>query len=127
MKFTKFGTEFEIDEVLIAEDEKEIRKKLDEYFSGKRTVFDLEVIFPDDFTGNVMREMVRIPYGETRSYGEIAESLDSSAVAVGQACGRNPVPLIVPCHRVTGKSSLGGYGYGKGVKDRLLRLEGADF
>jgi methylated-DNA-[protein]-cysteine S-methyltransferase len=127
MKFTKFGTEFEIDEVLIAEDEKEIRKKLDEYFSGKRTVFDLEVIFPDDFTGNVMREMVRIPYGETRSYGEIAESLDSSAVAVGQACGRNPVPLIVPCHRVTGKSSLGGYGYGKEVKDRLLRLEGADF
>jgi methylated-DNA-[protein]-cysteine S-methyltransferase len=74
-----------------------------------------------------MREMYDIPYGETRSYGEIAENIGSAAVAVGQACGKNPIPLIIPCHRVVGKNSIGGYAYGEEVKQKLLELEGADF
>jgi methylated-DNA-[protein]-cysteine S-methyltransferase len=127
MNFKALDNEFEIDHTLVSENKEEIHRKLNNYFSGRLEAFDLEVSFPDNFTGDVMREIARIPYGETKTYGEIAENLGSSAVAVGQACGRNPVPLIVPCHRVTGKSSLGGYVYGKAVKKRLLELEGADF
>jgi methylated-DNA-[protein]-cysteine S-methyltransferase len=123
MKFRAFSTEFEIDEGLITESKEEIRRQLEQYFSGNRNAFDLEVSFPEGFTGDVMREMAKISHGETRTYGEIAEALDSSAVAVGQACGRNSVPLIVPCHRVVGKSSIGGYAYGKEVKKRLLDME----
>lgn len=123
MKFRKLGTEFEIDKGLIEEDENEIRRQLEQYFSGEKKAFDLEVNFPDNFTGDVMREMSKIPHGETKSYSEIAEALNSSAVAVGQACGRNKVPIIVPCHRVVGKSSLGGYMYGAGVKEKLLDME----
>jgi methylated-DNA-[protein]-cysteine S-methyltransferase len=63
-----------------------------------------------------MREMAKISYGRMKTYGKIAEALDSSAVAVGQACGRNPVPIIVPCHRVVGGDSVGGYLYGKKLK-----------
>lgn len=123
MKYESFGTDFEIDEGLIQEDEEEIRKQLEQYFSGSREAFDLEISFPDSFTGEVMREMAKIPYGRTKSYGEIAKALDSSAVAVGQACGRNKVPLVVPCHRVVGKNSLGGYAYGEKVKEKLLNFE----
>jgi len=123
MEFRKFDTEFEIDEGLIAEDEEEIRRQLGEYFSGRRKVFKLKVVFPDSFTGDAMREISKIPYGETRTYGELAEALDSSAVAVGQACGSNPVPLVIPCHRVVGKDSVGGYLYGRKVKEKLLELE----
>lgn len=123
MEFRKFDTGFQIDEGLIAEEVGEVRRQLDEYFSGEREAFDLEIRFPDSFTGDVMREMAKIPYGETRTYGEIAEALSSSAVAVGQACGRNSVPVIVPCHRVVGKDSVGGYAYGEEVKRKLLDLE----
>lgn len=123
MKFNIFDTKIEIDEGLIAEDEEEIRKQLTEYRDGEREVFGLEISFPDSFTGDVMREMANISYGETKTYGEIAEALDSSAVAVGQACGRNPVPLVVPCHRVVGKNALGGYAYGTNVKEKLLNFE----
>lgn len=127
MKFRKFDTEFEIDEGLMQDKENQIYRQLEEYFSDDRKAFDLNISFPDSFTGEVMSEISRIPYGETRSYGEIADRLDSSAIAVGQACGRNPVPLIVPCHRVTGKDSLGGYSGGLELKKKLLELEGVDF
>lgn len=123
MNFKVFSTEIEVNEGLIQEEEEEVRRQLEEYFSGDREVFDLEVSFPDGFTGDVMREMVKISYGETRTYGEIAEALDSSGVAVGQACGRNQVPLVVPCHRVVGKDSLGDYAYGREVKKVLLDME----
>ncbi len=109
MKVKAFHKETEIDESLISEPEREIRKQLKEFLNGDRKAFDLSISFPDSLTGKVMQEIAKIPYGETRSYEEIAEALDSSAVAVGQACGRNPVPLIVPCHRVTGKDSQGIY------------------
>ncbi|WP_235063395.1 methylated-DNA--[protein]-cysteine S-methyltransferase [Candidatus Halobonum tyrrellensis] len=87
-----------------------------EYADGDRRAFDLRVRFPDGFTGEVMRAMAAIPYGETRTYGDLAAALDSSAVAVGGACGRNPLPLVVPCHRVVGADSLGGFSADGGVR-----------
>lgn len=129
MKLKVFGEEIFLDEGLVEENSEEIRRQVEEFLSGKREKFDLEFSVPENFTGEVMKQMQKIPRGETRSYGEIAEDLDSAAIAVGQACGRNPLPLIVPCHRVVGKSSLGGYCGEKDsdVKRKLLSLEGADF
>ena len=72
--------------------------------------------------------MCDIPYGETRTYGDLADDLASSARAVGTACGKNPIPIIIPCHRVTGTGGqMTGYSGGAGVetKVQLLRLEGA--
>jgi methylated-DNA-[protein]-cysteine S-methyltransferase len=73
-----------------------------------------------------MAAMAAIPYGETSTYGDLAQELDTAPVAVGTACSRNPVPLVVPCHRVVGVDSLGGYSAGDGLalKERLLELEG---
>lgn len=75
----------------------------------------------------VMAAMRAIPYGETRTYGEIAAAISAPAQAVGQACGANPIPVIIPCHRVTGAAGLGGFSAPGGVesKVRLLRHEGA--
>ncbi len=117
------GNKTAIDSTLIEASEEEIKGQIEEYGKGERKRFDLKIEFPDSFTGKVMCEMIEIPYGETKSYGEIAEALDSAAVAVGQACGRNPVSIIVPCHRVVGKDSLGGYSGGLDLKRKLLSLE----
>lgn len=117
------GNKTTIDSTLIEASEEEIKRQIEEYGKGERKTFDLKIEFPDSFTGKVMREMVKIPYGETKSYGEIAEALDTAAVAVGQACGRTPVPIIVPCNRVLGKDSLGGYSGGLDLKRKLLSLE----
>jgi len=72
-----------------------------------------------------MRAMREIPYGETRTYGDLAENLESGAVAVGQACGSNPLPIVVPCHRVVGSDGYGGFSAEGGVdaKRRLLAFE----
>ncbi|MFQ3294416.1 MAG: methylated-DNA-[protein]-cysteine S-methyltransferase [Halobacteriales archaeon] len=129
MDVTVWGYPLEIDEGLVTANRDEIRTQIDEYERGDRDEFDLEVQFPDDFTGRVMRAMAAIPYGETRTYGEIAEAVDSSAVAVGQACGRNPVPVVVPCHRVVAADSLGGFSgggdRGTAAKAAFLEHEGA--
>ena len=71
--------------------------------------------------------MQDIPYGETRSYGELAAAIGSAPRAVGGACGRNPIPIVIPCHRVLGKTGLGGYSGSGGLKTKeaLLALEGA--
>lgn len=116
-----------LDETFIEEPVAEIDRQLEAYLRGERRRFDLTVRYPDDFTGRVMRAMAAIPYGETRTYGEIAADLDTAAVAVGQAAGRNPIGPIVPCHRVVGADSLGGFSADGGLdlKERLLRLEGA--
>lgn len=129
MKLKIFDAEIFLDETLLEASEDEIRSQVEEYISGDRESFDLDFSRPENFTGEVMEEMLNIPRGEIRSYGEIAGNLDSAAIAVGQACGRNPLPLIVPCHRVVGKDSLGGYCGEKdsSVKRKLLELEGADF
>jgi methylated-DNA-[protein]-cysteine S-methyltransferase len=107
------------------------RTQLEQYFSGERRQFDL----PLDLRGTPFRqrcwqELLRIPYGETCTYADIARAVGSPAAfrAVGQANHFNPVAIIVPCHRVlAGGKYLGGYGGGLPTKAFLLRLEGAAF
>jgi methylated-DNA-[protein]-cysteine S-methyltransferase len=119
--------QMEIDDALVAENPDEIREQVDGYVAGERDTFDLSVTYPDSFTGRVMAAMADVPRGETRTYGDIAAVLGTAPIAVGQACGRNPVPLVVPCHRIVGADGLGGFSGGKenrlGLKERLLSLE----
>jgi methylated-DNA-[protein]-cysteine S-methyltransferase len=105
------------------------QRQLKEYFAGKRREFDLPLAPQGtSFQRRVWEALRRIPYGEQRSYGEIAKALRSSPRAVGQACGQNPIPILIPCHRVVGGQSLGGYSGGRGIatKKRLLDLERID-
>ncbi len=108
-----------------------VREQLREYFSGRRRDFDLTLdLRGTDFQKRCWNELLRIPYGETRSYAEIARAVGSprSFRAVGQANHYNPIAIIVPCHRVLAADCyLGGYGGGLPVKAHLLRLEGARF
>ena len=102
-------------------------KQLGEYFSGKRRVFELE-LEPEGtpFQLAVLDALVRIPYGETRSYREIAIGVGrpKAVRAVGAANGRNPLPIVIPCHRVIGTNgSLTGFGGGLEAKAFLLELE----
>ena len=106
-----------------------VRRELDEYFAGERRHFDLDLDWrlTGGFTRKVLRATARIPFGETRSYGQMATSAGSPRAfrAAGSALGSNPIPIVVPCHRVlrTG-GALGGYAGGLDVKRRLLELEG---
>ncbi len=103
------------------------KAQLDAYFSGAAVPFDLPTRpAGTPFQQAVWREMSSIPFGQTRSYGDIARALDSSPRAVGAACGRNPLPIIIPCHRVLAKDGrLTGYSGGAGIqtKRQLLDLE----
>ncbi|MFC8828144.1 methylated-DNA--[protein]-cysteine S-methyltransferase [Streptomyces sp. NPDC057137] len=103
--------------------------QLDEYFAGERTEFDLPLLLHGTpFQRSVWEQLRTIPYGETRSYGQLADALGKSGAsrAVGLANGKNPVGIIVPCHRVIGSTgSLTGYGGGLDRKQRLLVFEGA--
>ncbi len=105
------------------------KRQLAAYFAGKRKAFDLPLLpegSPDE--QRVWALMAEIPYGETRSYGELARALSLSPRAVGHACGRNPLPIFLPCHRVvSADGELGGYSGNGGVetKRKLLQLEGA--
>jgi methylated-DNA-[protein]-cysteine S-methyltransferase len=103
------------------------RKQLDQYFSGRRKVFDLPLApSGTPFQMRVWVELLKIPFGETTSYGAIADALNNpNAVrAVGGAVGRNPISIIVPCHRVIGASGkLTGFAGGLPRKERLLGLE----
>ena len=107
----------------------EARRQLLEYFAGRRRHFELPLALDGlPMELRVWQLMAEIPYGETRSYGDLARALDLSPRAVGGACGRNPLPIFVPCHRVIGSDgSLGGYSGGEGAetKRRLLQLEHA--
>jgi len=103
------------------------KKQLEEYFAGQRKVFELDVL-PDatPFQSSVLKALVDIPYGETRTYGEIAESIGNPKAvrAVGGANGNNPIPIIIPCHRVIGSNgTLTGFGGGLDSKRFLLDLE----
>ena len=125
MRIRLFGEETEIDDSRIDAERETVRDQVREYEAGERTAFDLEITYPDGFTGEVMRATDRILPGETRTYGEVAADLQTAPIAVGQACGRNPVPVIVPCHRIVGADSLTGYAGGLDMKRRLLEHEGA--
>ncbi|HKE43248.1 MAG TPA: methylated-DNA--[protein]-cysteine S-methyltransferase [Steroidobacteraceae bacterium] len=106
-----------------------VTRQLSEYFAGERQVFDLELAMAGTpFQRAVWSALREIPYGETISYGELARRLGRPRAvrAVGSANGANPVPIIVPCHRVIGSDgSLTGFGGGLDMKRRLLALEGA--
>jgi O-6-methylguanine DNA methyltransferase len=101
--------------------------QLEEYFAGQRQVFELPLDFGTGFQGQVRRAMAAIPYGETRSYGDLAREIGAPAQAIGQACGANPIPILIPCHRVLGAKGLGGFSAKGGVETKvaLLKLEGA--
>ncbi|HEY1830361.1 MAG TPA: methylated-DNA--[protein]-cysteine S-methyltransferase [Acidimicrobiales bacterium] len=106
---------------------KETASQLDEYFAGQRTDFDVPMdLDGTEFQREVWTELTRIPYGETISYGELARRVGrpNAPRAVGQANGRNPIAVIVPCHRVLASNGIGGYGGGLKVKRTLLALEG---
>jgi methylated-DNA-[protein]-cysteine S-methyltransferase len=108
----------------------DVRRELDEYFEGRRNSFDLEIDLrgAPPFTVQVLGELARIPYGQTSTYGRLAAQVGHprAARAVGTVMNRNPVPIVLPCHRVVGASgSLVGYGGGLERKEQLLRLEGA--
>lgn len=106
----------------------DVRRELDEYFAGTRRDFDLALDWrlSGGFRRRVLRASTRIPYGETATYSEIAGRAGNPRAqrAAGSALGANPIPLVVPCHRVLRKGgALGGYGGGLEVKEQLLRLE----
>jgi len=102
-------------------------EQVTDWFAGRRQAFDLPLAPAEGFAARMRAAMLAIPYGETRTYGEIARDLGVSAQAVGQGCGANPLPLIVPCHRVLAADGTGGYSGGGGVETKiaLLRHEGA--
>jgi methylated-DNA-[protein]-cysteine S-methyltransferase len=106
----------------------ELRRQLAEYFAGARREFELPLApAGTPFERSVWDELRAIPFGETRSYGEIAAAIGrpGAARAVGRANGANPIPIVVPCHRVIGSDgSLTGFGGGLEAKSRLLEIEG---
>ena len=106
----------------------EAEVQLRAYFAGELRRFDLPLdIVGTEFQKRVWKELETIPYGETRSYREIASAIGAPTAirAVGAANGSNPLPIVIPCHRVIGSSGkLVGYGGGLPLKERLLKLEG---
>jgi len=106
----------------------QLQAEMTAYFDGSLTEFTVPLAprataFQSDFYG----ALCAIPYGETRTYGDLAKLLGVSAQAIGQACGANPIAILIPCHRVLGANGLGGYSGEGGVEAKvaLLRLEGA--
>lgn len=101
--------------------------QLQAYFDRRLRRFDLPVDWGTGLNEGVRRAMAAIPMGETRTYGQIAKVVGAPAQAVGQACGANPLPIIIPCHRVTGTDWFGGFSAPGGVETKaaLLRHEGA--
>ncbi len=90
-------------------------RQLEHYRDDPDTEFDLPLaIGGTEFQKRVWRVMQRIPRGKTRTYGDVARSLDSAARAVGQACGENRLPIIIPCHRVIAAGGIGGFGHSRG-------------
>jgi methylated-DNA-[protein]-cysteine S-methyltransferase len=102
--------------------------QINEYFQRSRTEFDLPLAPRVSLNQQrFLDALIAIPYGETRTYGEMAKALNISAQAAGQACGANPIGIIIPCHRVTGTGNLGGFSAPDGIEKKveLLKLEGA--
>jgi methylated-DNA-[protein]-cysteine S-methyltransferase len=107
----------------------EVRRELDEYFAGERKVFDLPLdLRVAPFHADVLAELARVPYGQTETYGALATRAGRprAARAVGTVMNRNPIPIVLLCHRIVGANgSLTGYAGGLDVKLQLLQLEGA--
>lgn len=107
--------------------EAEALSQLAEYFAHERQQFDLPLDYGTGLHAQVRRAMCAIPLGETRTYGDLARDLNVPAQSIGQACGANPVPILIPCHRILGAQSLGGFSARGGVETKvwLLKHEGA--
>jgi methylated-DNA-[protein]-cysteine S-methyltransferase len=107
----------------------DVRRELDEYFEGRRRVFDLPLdLRVAPFYEQVLHELARVPYGHVDTYGHLAALVGrpKAARAVGTVMNRNPIPIVLPCHRIIGADgSLTGYGGGLDNKRRLLELEGS--
>ena len=105
----------------------QVAKQLDEYFVGKRTKFELNISSKGtEFQKKVWAELLKIPYGKTKSYQEIADAIGkpNAQRAVGSACNKNPILLTIPCHRVVSKTGkLTGFACGIDRKEQLLKLE----
>ena len=101
--------------------------ELEEYFSGKRQAFNVPISFDGtDFQNAVWQKLLEIPYGKVMSYSDLAKAIGKprAARAIGSACNKNPIAVVVPCHRVVGKNgSLTGYAGGIGIKEKLLAIE----
>jgi len=105
-----------------------LEAKLSKYFQGGRVDFStvsLDLQEVSSFQRRVWEAAMKIPYGEVRTYGWIARKLNSSPRAVGQALKSNPLPIVIPCHRVVSSQGIGGYSGGINLKTRMLKLEGA--
>ncbi len=106
---------------------RETIKQLEEFFEGKRNCFDLPLEPKGtEFQKKVWDALQKIPFGETRSYGEIAKTIgnEKASRAVGMANNKNPIPIIIPCHRVIGANGkLVGYAGGLDIKEKLLKIE----
>ena len=122
-----FGNSVPRDAVADSSLSRETAEQLAEYFQGKRTQFELPLdVEGTPFQKAVWNELLRIPYGETRSYGDIAKAIGkpNAARAVGMANHENPIAVVIPCHRVVGRDgSLTGYAGGLQLKAQLLSIE----
>lgn len=111
-----------------AEFDHEIVAQLDAYFGGSEAAFTLPLRpRASEFQARFYDALIAIPYGYTKTYGDLSKELGVPAQAIGQACGANTIPILIPCHRVLGASSLGGFSGDGGVESKvqLLKLEGA--
>ena len=105
-----------------------LKNQLEQYFSGYKVNFNCKILPKVSFFVLSVLEIVKeIPYGNTRTYSDIAKKLNTSPRAVGQALKRNPIPVIIPCHRVVAKNGIGGFSYGVELKKALLKLEGLNY
>jgi methylated-DNA-[protein]-cysteine S-methyltransferase len=127
------GKEFSVDDTWVHKPEelKQVRLQLDEYFSGERSTFDLS-LDPEGtvFQKQIWKELCNIPHGQTCTYQDIANAIGkpNACRAIGMANSKNPILIVVPCHRVIGKNGkLTGYAGGLHNKARLLEIENIDF
>ena len=112
-----------------------IQNKIEKYLKDTSKTNNLKIDVKLDvtpFQEKVLNQLILIPYGETKTYGEIAKKLKTSPRAVGNACRRNPIPIVIPCHRVVASKGLGGYsgateGETQDIKRHLLKLEGVSY
>lgn len=103
-----------------------VTHQLERYFNGEHIIFSCNIDISNLtlFERKVLEEVRNIKYGETLTYSELAEKIGSRAIrAVGNALSKNPVPIVIPCHRIVGKNTIGGYSAGIEIKTRLLELE----
>ncbi len=105
----------------------EAARQFDAYFAGTAKTFDLPLAPTTGLQDAFRDALLAIPFGETRTYGDLAKRLGQPAQTIGQCCGANPIPIIVPCHRVLAATDLGGYSGGGGIETKvaLLKHEGA--